>query len=479
MGCANSKFEGVDAARSSSAGRQKSGSFQKHAPKVDMPDFGVADWYKVHELLGRGGSGETFLCTNVLTEQKVAVKFIPRPIPKPVLPMIKHEIQIQGEFGEGHLNIINASEALLSHSHLCIVMEYAAGGTLTKHVSDRWNSTDKRNGLFLDEDEARYFFRQFVGAVEHLHNHNVVHRDLKLDNTLLDLNDPPRIKLCDFGFARAWDEGNAMHTQIGTPVYMSPQLISARSDGESKGYDGRKADVWACGVLLFVMLLGMFPFDHVEHPDPNSSAAQVEVWLQQIKASWRENPRVADVAKKLSEECRDLLDRIFDLEESRRFSIPEVKQHPWFTKQLPPKFEEAWQNLCTEQRAIDERVEAGLFKSQRRDDAIASMVEKCASLGSRADKVFKVPLNRVQTRYSILMPNDVALKIAEEMREEFGTGSVDGDRSKKGLKENETSKISLAELRSGSLAGMDSPSTPKSKSVLAPKSEETFTAADI
>ena len=66
-----------------------------------------------------------------------------------------------------------------------------------------------------------------------------------------------------------------MYTQIGTPVYMSPQLISSRQT--KAGYDATKADVWACGVLLFVMLLGMFPFEHTEHPDPNSSEAHVEV----------------------------------------------------------------------------------------------------------------------------------------------------------------------------------------------------------
>lgn len=67
-----------------------------------------------------------------------------------------------------------------------------------------------------------------------------------------------------------------MYTQIGTPVYMSPQLISSKGE-EGGGYDAQKADVWACGVLLFVMMLGMFPFEHSDHPDPNSSQAHAEV----------------------------------------------------------------------------------------------------------------------------------------------------------------------------------------------------------
>ena len=94
---------------------------------------------------------------------------------------------------------------------------------------------------------------------------------------MLDNSKPPKIKVCDFGFAKNWDAESNMFTQIGTPVYMSPQLISSKNT--KVGYDAIKADMWACGVLLFVMLLGMFPFEHAEHPDPNSSDAHVEVRL--------------------------------------------------------------------------------------------------------------------------------------------------------------------------------------------------------
>ena len=118
--------------------------------------------------------------------------------------------------------------------------------------------------------------QQLVAALEYMHHHNVAHRDLKLDNLLLMDTAPPRLKLCDFGFAKKWEEDDrTMYTQIGTPVYMSPQQINSKKS--RCGYDAVKADVWALGVLIFVMLLGMFPFDHTDHPDPNSSDAHVEV----------------------------------------------------------------------------------------------------------------------------------------------------------------------------------------------------------
>ena len=82
-------------------------------------------------------------------------------------------------------------------------------------------------------------------------------RDLKLDNTLLDGAQPPTIKICDFGFAKGWTADSNMYTHIGTPVYMSPELIDSRNG--LRGYDAKAVDVWASGVMLLAMLLGNLP----------------------------------------------------------------------------------------------------------------------------------------------------------------------------------------------------------------------------
>jgi len=146
--------------------------------------------------------------------EEVAIKLIKRPLPKIILPNILREIRIQADLGEGHINIVDAKAALLTEAHLALVMEYAAGGSLTGYVAERWQHA-QHAGLFLGEDEARYFFRQFIGAVEYCHSHCVAHRDLKLDNTLLSSDSPPVLKLCDFGFAKTWTEDANMYTHIG------------------------------------------------------------------------------------------------------------------------------------------------------------------------------------------------------------------------------------------------------------------------
>lgn len=203
-----------------------------------------------------GGSGETWLMREIATQELVAVKLIRRPIPRPLHQMLLQEIKIQRDLGEGHINIVTFREVVLTHSYLALVLEYVPGGTLTRFVSERWDSSHERNGLFLTEQEARFIFKQFLSAVEYIHSHKVAHRDLKLDNTLLDDNDPPVIKICDFGFSKNFDANSNMYTQIGTPVYMSPEVIGSKHG--KIGYDGQKADVWATGVLLFVMLLGKY-----------------------------------------------------------------------------------------------------------------------------------------------------------------------------------------------------------------------------
>jgi serine/threonine-protein kinase SRK2 len=224
------------------------------------------------------------------------------------------------------------------------------GRSLTAYVADKWKEAQQR-GLFLSEDEARFFFKQFLSAVNYCHQHRVVHRDLKLDNTLLDAATPPAIKICDFGFAKTWSEEANMYTQIGTPVYMSPELMNQAT--KEKGYDGRSVDVWASGILLLVMLLGSFPFDHTEHPDPNTSEAHLEVWLQQVSKRWSEVPHMAEAVKKLSPEIKDLLNRIFVIDASKRVTVQQIKRHPWYNKPLPPGYQEKWDELKTKQEKLD------------------------------------------------------------------------------------------------------------------------------
>ena len=278
--------------------------------------------------------------------------------------------------GFGHENVIKAYEAVLTPTHLCLVMEYAKGGSLTAYVADRWKEAQAK-GLFLTEDEARYFFKQFLSAVNYCHMHSIVHRDLKLDNTLLDDSKPPVIKICDFGFAKAWSEEANMYTLIGTPVYMSPEQMN--ESAKEKGYDGRSVDVWASGILLLVMLLGSFQFDHTEHPDPNTGEAHLEVWLQQVSKRWSEVPHMAEAVKKLSPEIKDLLNRIFVIDADRRVTIKQIERHPWYNKPLDGAFAQKLKELEASQAELNKH-----FAHKKDDDSVKERNRKIEELVERA-----------------------------------------------------------------------------------------------
>eukprot|EP00879_Flechtneria_rotunda_P022720 GHRR01023996.1.p1 GENE.GHRR01023996.1~~GHRR01023996.1.p1 ORF type:complete len:273 (+),score=88.09 GHRR01023996.1:467-1285(+) len=192
-----------------------------------LPDFGVEGVFDVLYELGSGSSGQTFLCRDLASGKVVAVKFISRPVAKAAIPFMIAEVEIQAELGDGNLNLVTMYDLILTKSHLALVLEYANGGSLTAHVACRWESALQRGGLFMEEQEASYYVRQFIHAIAYCHEHKVAHRDLKLDNTLLEecIVGPSRLKICDFGFAKMWNNSSAnMHTAVGTPVYMSPQV---------------------------------------------------------------------------------------------------------------------------------------------------------------------------------------------------------------------------------------------------------------
>lgn len=95
--------------------------------KPSVPDFGLGASHEVIKLLGKGGEGETWLCKEKETGHEVAIKLIKRPIPKPAMAVIKREIKIQADLGQGHLNIVSADEVILTKSHLGLIMEYVPG----------------------------------------------------------------------------------------------------------------------------------------------------------------------------------------------------------------------------------------------------------------------------------------------------------------------------------------------------------------
>ncbi|XP_028850554.1 NUAK family SNF1-like kinase 2 isoform X2 [Denticeps clupeoides] len=143
-----------------------------------------------------------------------------------------------------HPNIIRIHEVFENREKIVMVMEFASGGELYDYVQQREE---------LSETEARHFFRQIVSAVHYCHRNGVVHRDLKLENILLDHNRD--VKLADFGLSNRYEKGRLLDTFCGSPLYASPEIINGLP------YLGPEVDCWALGVLLYALVHGSMPFD--------------------------------------------------------------------------------------------------------------------------------------------------------------------------------------------------------------------------
>ncbi|KAL6763166.1 kinase-like domain-containing protein [Haematococcus lacustris] len=272
-------------------------------PRIGPDGSGLKHYYYVKDLgAGNFGVAKLFKAAN---GANCAIKFLQRgdKIDKNVeREVLNHRVLV-------HPNVIAFREVFLTTSHLGIVMEYASGGELFDRITRA-----KR----FSEDEARYFFQQLVSGVAYCHSMGVCHRDLKLENTLLDGRHAPRVKICDFGYSKSAQDSNPKST-VGTPAYIAPEVLRRAE------YNGQAADVWSCGVTLYVMLVGAYPFE--DPADPNNFRNT----MQRITAAQYVFPSNL----RLTVECLDLVGRMLKADPRQRITVDGIRAHPWFRVNLP------------------------------------------------------------------------------------------------------------------------------------------------
>lgn len=259
--------------------------------------------YEVGRLLGKGTFAKVYYARNIKTSQSVAIKVIDKEkvLKVGLIDQIKREISIMRMVR--HPNIVELYEVMATRSKIYFVLEYVKGGELFNKVA---------KGK-LKEDVARRYFQQLINAVEFCHSRGVYHRDLKPENLLLDENGD--LKISDFGLsalAESKRQDGLLHTTCGTPAYVAPEVISR------KGYDGAKADIWSCGVILFVLMAGYLPFH-----DSNL----MEMYRKIAKAEFK-------CPCWFPSDVRRLLSRILDPNPTTRISIAKIMENPWFGKGL-------------------------------------------------------------------------------------------------------------------------------------------------
>ncbi|KAL7867659.1 hypothetical protein SRHO_G00090430 [Serrasalmus rhombeus] len=273
----------------SAEGRRGSG-VKKHHHKHNLKHR-----YELLETLGRGTYGKVKKAIERHSGREVAIKSIRKEKIKDEQDMvhIRREIEIMSSLRHPH--IISIYEVFENKDKIVIVMEYASKGELYDYISERRRLTER---------ETRHFFRQIVSAVHYCHKNGVVHRDLKLENVLLDEN--CNIKIADFGLSNLYHKDKLLQTFCGSPLYASPEIVNGRP------YRGPEVDSWALGVLLYTLVYGTMPFDGGDHKN----------LIRQISnGEYREPTQSSD--------ARGLIRWMLMVNPDRRATVEDIANHWW------------------------------------------------------------------------------------------------------------------------------------------------------
>eukprot|EP00300_Choanocystis_sp_HF-7_P013142 c18173_g1_i1.p1 GENE.c18173_g1_i1~~c18173_g1_i1.p1 ORF type:complete len:288 (+),score=68.95 c18173_g1_i1:134-997(+) len=252
--------------------------------------------YTLGKKLGSGTYGVVSLAVNNETLERVAIKVIKKDKiqSRGTSEMLKREITTMKKID--HPNVVKIYEVLATKDEILIVMELVEGGDLLDWIEHR---------EYLDEAEAMRFFASMVQAVQVCHENGVCHRDIKPDNMMVTPDG--RIKITDFGMA-VLATTNLLDTVAGTLNYVAPEVL------REQGYDGKKADIWSLGCVLFVMLAGVLPFE-----------GQLFLMSKKIELG-QHAPYPAHV----SPAAREYVDFILNVQPNLRPSIDQLQQHPYF-----------------------------------------------------------------------------------------------------------------------------------------------------
>uniref|UniRef100_H3AHC1 non-specific serine/threonine protein kinase n=2 Tax=Latimeria chalumnae TaxID=7897 RepID=H3AHC1_LATCH len=251
--------------------------------------------YEVLETLGRGTYGKVKKALERGTGRTVAIKSIRKDKITDDLDKVHIQREIEIMSSLEHSNIIQIYEVFENKDKIIIVMEYASNGELYDHVNNRHRIT---------ENEARNFFRQIVSAVHYCHKNGVVHRDLKLENVLLD--DHHQVKLADFGLSNHYCKSQVLQTYCGSPLYASPEIVNGLP------YQGPEVDCWALGVLLYALLYGSMPFNNSNY---NTLTEQIS------RGEYRKAPHQSDAC--------GLIDWMLTVNVKGRATIEDIANHWW------------------------------------------------------------------------------------------------------------------------------------------------------
>ena len=289
-------------------------------------------FYKYGRLIGQGAFGKVNLGLNILTGRIVAVKSFDKnnsELTGDNMKKILYETDLMKKLN--HPNITKILEMFEDEKYFMIIMEYINGGNLFSFVKKRRK---------LSEKTAKFLFRQIIQGIKYIHEQNIVHRDIKLENLLIDLNN--NVKICDFGIGRKIKNKNQLlHDQCGTLMYMAPEILLSSKE---KGYEPFPVDIWSSGISLYIMLSGTLPFNYKnkkneDDDEEEENEEEEESFSEKSKSKKNEEDnfklqysivyKEPKKIEKISDEARDLLKGLLNKDPKKRLTCEQILNHPW------------------------------------------------------------------------------------------------------------------------------------------------------
>ena len=271
------------------------------------------NFYLYGRLIGQGAFGKVNIGLNILAGRVVAIKsFNKKELDKngENMKKILYETDLMKKLN--HPNITKILEVFEDDDYILISMEYINGGNLFSFVKKRRK---------LSEKTAKYLFKQIILGIQHIHSHKIVHRDIKLENILIDLNN--NIKICDFGIGKILSYNKQLlFDKCGTPMYMAPEILLS---SKNHGYEGYPVDIWSAGISLYIMLSGTLPFNLKN----NNSTSMEESSENNIELQYSIINNEPKHIEKISDEARDLLKGLLNKNPNKRLTIEQILNHPW------------------------------------------------------------------------------------------------------------------------------------------------------
>ncbi|XP_073133973.1 CBL-interacting serine/threonine-protein kinase 8-like [Henckelia pumila] len=260
--------------------------------------------YEVGRTIGEGTFAKVKFAQNTETGESVAMKVLDRStiIKHKMVDQIKREIYIMKRVRHPH--VVRLHEVIASRTKIYIILEFITGGELFDKIVHHGR---------LSESESRRYFQQLIDGVDYCHSKGVFHRDLKPENLLLDSQG--NLKISDFGLSALPAEGvDLLRTTCGTPNYVAPEVLS------HKGYNGAFADIWSCGVILYVLMAGYLPFDEIDLTTLYGKIENAEFSCP----SW------------FPVGAKSLIHRILDPNPETRIRIEDIRNDEWFKRNYIP-----------------------------------------------------------------------------------------------------------------------------------------------